>query len=46
MPGSEVNLLVAARTLLHDANDEGSFYDELLTVSPPLQVTCGIQMRF
>jgi hypothetical protein len=44
--GGELNILVAARTLLRDLGNEASFYDELLTVSPPLQVTCGIQMRF
>ena len=46
LSGSEVNLLVAARTLLRDVHGEASFYDELLTVAPPLQVLCGIQMRF
>jgi hypothetical protein len=42
----ELNLLVAARTLLRDVGVGGAFYDELLTVAPPMQVTCGLQMRF
>ena len=42
----ELNLLVAARTLLHDVGVGGAFYDELLTMAPPMQVTCGLQMRF
>jgi hypothetical protein len=42
----ELNLLVAARTLLRDFDANGAFYDELLTVAPPLRLTCGLQMRF
>jgi len=42
----ELNLLVAARTLLRDVDAVGAFYDELLTVTPPMQVICGLQMRF
>ena len=43
---AELNLLVAARTLLREVGAGGAFYDELLTVAPPMQVTCGLQMRF
>jgi hypothetical protein len=42
----EFNIVVSARTLLRDAGQDGSFYDELMTMAPPMQVTCGIQMRF
>jgi hypothetical protein len=44
--GSSVNLMIAARTLLSDVDTRGSYYDDLLTLSPPLRLTCGIQMRF
>ena len=44
--GSSVNLMIAARTLLSDLDARGSYYDDLLTLSPPLRLTCGIQMRF
>jgi hypothetical protein len=42
----ELTVLVAARTLLRDVGAGGAFYDELLTLAPPMQVTCGLQMRF
>lgn len=42
----ELNLLFSARTLLHHADDSGGFYDELLTVAPPLRLMSGLQMRF
>ena len=42
----ELNLLLSARTLLHQMDDAGGFYDELLTVAPPVRLTCGLQMRF
>jgi hypothetical protein len=42
----ELNLLLSARTLLRDVGDEGAYFDELLTIDPPLRVTCGLQMRF
>lgn len=41
-----VVLVVGARTLLSDLHDSRGYYDDLLTVAPPLRVTCGIQMRF
>ncbi len=42
----ELNLLVSARTLLHEFDVVGAFYNELLTVAPPVRLTCGLQMRF
>ena len=41
----ELNLLFSARTMLNEPG-AGAYYDELLTVAPPLRVTCGLQMRF
>jgi hypothetical protein len=43
---AEFNLLFSARTLLHDLETAGGFYDELLTVAPPVRLSCGLQMRF
>lgn len=43
---AEFNLLFSARTLLHDLDTVGGFYDELLTVAPPVRLACGLQMRF
>lgn len=42
----ELNLVLSARTLLHAAEASGGFYDELLTVAPPVRLMCGLQMRF
>jgi hypothetical protein len=42
----ELNLLLSARTLLHPVDERGGFYDELLTVDPPVRLMCGLQMRF
>jgi hypothetical protein len=42
----ELNLLFSARTLVHEADAAGGFYDELLTVAPPVRLMCGVQMRF
>lgn len=42
----ELNLLFSARTLLHEADTMGGYYDELLTVAPPVRLMCGVQMRF
>jgi hypothetical protein len=42
----EFNILVSARTLLRGLTRDGAFYDEIMTLAPPLQVACGIQMRF
>ena len=44
--GGDLNLVVSARTLLRDLGPDGSYYDELMTLAPPLRITCGIQMRF
>lgn len=44
--GGDLNLLVSARTLLRDLGQDGSYYDELMTLAPPLRIICGIQMRF
>ena len=42
----ELNVLVSLRTLLRDFDEAASFYDELLTVQPPLRVTGGLQVSF
>ncbi|MEO8482069.1 MAG: TonB-dependent receptor [Acidobacteriota bacterium] len=42
----ELNLLLSARTLLHELGEGTAYFDELLTVNPPLRITCGLQMRF
>ncbi len=44
--GSQLELIFAVRTLYRDARERSSFYDELLTVSPPLRLMGGIQFRF
>ena len=41
-----VNLVVGARNLLGDPEAPEGFLDELLTVSPPLRVSFGLQVRF
>jgi hypothetical protein len=41
-----LNLLFAIRTLLHDDEGLRSLYDELLTVTPPLRLTGGVQVLF
>lgn len=41
-----VMLVIGARTLLGDGGTGRGFYDDLVTVDPPLRITCGIQMRF
>ena len=42
----ELNVLFSARTLMHHLDEGGGFYDELLTVAPPVRLTGGLQMRF
>ena len=42
----QLNILMSARTLLRDTMQDGSFYDDLMTVAPPVQVVGGIQLRF
>jgi hypothetical protein len=46
LPGSRLELLFAARTLFRDGRDRASFYDEMLTVAPPLRLVGGFQIRF
>jgi hypothetical protein len=41
-----LELLFAVRTLFRDPREEASFYDELLTISPPMRFMGGIQLRF
>lgn len=42
----QLTLLVSARTLLRELDADGAYFDELLTLAPPLRVTCGLQMKF
>lgn len=44
--GSHLEVLFAIRNLLRDLSERGSIYDELLTVSPPLRVLGGVQIKF
>ena len=44
--GSQLELIFAVRTLFRDGRERASFYDELLTVRPPLRLMGGIQLRF
>jgi len=44
--GSRLELIFSVRNLFRDLRGESSFYDELLTVRPPLRVMGGIQVRF
>jgi hypothetical protein len=44
--GSRLELIFSLRNLFRDLRGEASFYDELLTVRPPLRVMGGIQVRF
>jgi hypothetical protein len=41
-----LEVLVSARTLSRDRVQDGGFYDELLTVAPPLRLMGGVQIRF
>jgi len=43
---SQLELLLALRNLFRDARAEGSLYDELLTVAPPLRLMGGVRIRF
>jgi hypothetical protein len=45
-PTSRVELLFSIRNLFRDARGEASWYDELLTVGPPIRLMGGIQVRF
>jgi len=44
--GSKVELLLAVRNLFRDPGEAGSIYDELLTVSPPMRILGGVQVKF
>jgi hypothetical protein len=44
--GSHLEFLFSIRNLMRDLNARGSLYDELLTVSPPLRVLGGVQVKF
>jgi len=44
--GGRVEVMLAIRNLFKDLSEAASFYDELLTVAPPVRVMGGIQMKF
>ncbi|MEZ5316456.1 MAG: TonB-dependent receptor [Vicinamibacterales bacterium] len=44
--GGRLEVLFAVRNLFMDPADGASFYDELLTVAPPLRLMGGLQIRF
>jgi hypothetical protein len=44
--GSRLELLLAIRNLFRDPRAEGSLYDELLTIAPPLRLMGGVRIRF
>jgi len=43
---SHLELIFAVRNLFHDGRADASWYDELLTVGPPVRLMGGIQLRF
>ena len=43
---SRVELLFSIRNLFRDVRGEAGWYDELLTVGPPIRMMGGIQVRF
>jgi TonB dependent receptor/Carboxypeptidase regulatory-like domain len=44
--GGKIEAVFALQTLYRDSRDAGSFYDELLTVAPPMRLLSGVQVRF
>ena len=44
--GGQLEVLFALRNLFYDVHETRSFYDELLTVKPPMRLVGGIQIRF
>ena len=44
--GGRLEVLVAVSNLFRDLRQPGSFFDELLTVSPPTRLLGGVQLRF
>jgi hypothetical protein len=43
---SQVELMFSLRNMFRDINGDASWYDELLTVAPPLRFVGGLQIRF
>ena len=43
---SQVELMFSLRNLFRDITGDASWYDELLTVAPPLRFAGGLQIRF
>jgi outer membrane receptor protein involved in Fe transport len=43
---TRTDLVIVVRNLSRDAADRVSLYDELLTVSPPMRVMGGVQVKF
>jgi hypothetical protein len=46
LEGGSLSLVFAIRTLQHEDEGGGSFYDELLTVGPPTRIAGGLQVWF
>jgi hypothetical protein len=46
MRGSKTELVIVVRNLFRDLGDAGSYYDELLTVAPPMRLMGGVQVKF
>lgn len=44
--GGRVEVMLAVRNLFKNLSEAASFYDELLTVAPPVRIMGGIQMKF
>lgn len=44
--GGKLEVLFAVRTLFRDSRETVGFYDELLTVAPPMRVIGGFQITF
>jgi hypothetical protein len=46
LQSSSLELVFAIRNLFHDGRADASWYDELLTVGPPVRLMGGIRLRF
>jgi hypothetical protein len=44
--GGRLEVLMSMTNLFRDLRQPGSIYDELLTISPPLRLLGGVQIRF
>jgi TonB-dependent receptor-like protein/carboxypeptidase family protein len=44
--GGKLEVVFALQSLFRDIRDPGSFYDELLTLAPPMRLMSGVQVRF